>query len=252
MMKRIDYIKILISLLIYASLSNQAAQSQVLISLLLGDKLNSGDIEFGLDGGFNYSDMSNSEGNWARGLNLGFFFYFKLKENSWIHTGVLVKSPFGGNNLYPYPTGDEDVDSLMLTDGHINRNIRYFNVPITYCHYIYKPFFVEGGVMLGLRNKAFDEFISKSTVGDEIVVKRDIKNQVKALDAGLLAGVGYKFQKGLGIALGARYYYGLVNVHTDVNDIKHKNSNLYLFITVPVGKGRAEKKKAEKEQINNN
>jgi len=251
MKKRHVYIFLILTLIVIG-INNHSAQSQVLISLLLGDKLNSGKIEFGLDGGFNYSDMSNSEGNWARGLNLGFFFYFNLKENSWIHTGVLVKSPFGGNNLYPYPTGDEDVDSLMLIDGHIDRNIRYFNVPITYCHYIYKPFFVEGGVMLGLRSKAFDEFISTSTVGDEITVKRDIKNQVKALDAGLLAGVGYKFQKGLGIALGARYYYGLVNAHTDVDGIKHKNSNLYLFITVPVGKGRAERKRNENEQQMNN
>jgi len=32
-------------------------QSQVLIALLLGDKLNSGKIEFGLDGGLNYSSI---------------------------------------------------------------------------------------------------------------------------------------------------------------------------------------------------
>jgi hypothetical protein len=245
--------KFLIVFFFYISLSLPSAKSQVLISLLLGDKLNSGKIEFGLDGGFNFSNMSDSEGNWEKGLNLGFYFYFKMTDNSWIHTGVLVKSPFGVRNLYPYPTGDEDVDSLMLNDGEINRNLRYFNVPVTYCHYIYKPFFLEGGVMLGLRNKAWDEFVSTSTVGDDIIVERDIRDQVKALDAGLLAGTGYKFQKGLGISLGARYYYGLVNAHTDIEGIKHKNSNLYLFITVPIGKGRAEKRQLEKEQeINNN
>jgi hypothetical protein len=246
-MKHKKYILVLILIFLMIGISNHSGQAQVLISLLLGDKLNSGKIEFGLDGGLNFSHMSNSTGNWKRGINLGFYFYFKMNDNSWIHTGVLVKSPFGTRNLPTYPTGDEDVDTLMLNDGYIDRNLRYFNVPVTYCHYIYKPFFLEGGIMLGLRSKAWDEFLSSSSVGDEISVKLDIKDQVKALDAGLIAGAGYKFQKGLGIAVGVRYYYGLLNAHTDVYGVKHKNSNLYLFITIPIGKGRAEKKRLEKE-----
>ena len=34
------------------------AESQVIISLLFGDKLNTGDIEFGLDGGLTLSDQT--------------------------------------------------------------------------------------------------------------------------------------------------------------------------------------------------
>jgi len=41
--------------------SIQQAYSQILISLLFGDKLNSEKLEFGLDGGFNFSQMSNFE-----------------------------------------------------------------------------------------------------------------------------------------------------------------------------------------------
>lgn len=247
MKRKILFLSITISVLMIG-FSYQTASSQVLLSLIFGDKLNSGTIEFGLDGGWNFSYMTKSEGNWDRGLNLGFYFYIKLRENSWIHTGVLVKSPFGVSNLPAYPTGDDDVDSLMLNDGEITRNLRYFNVPITYSHYIYRPFFLEGGVMLGLRNKAFDEFSASSTVGDEIIVKRDIKDQTTTLDAGLIGGAGYKFQKGLGIAVGVRYYYGLVNVHTDVYGEKHKNTNLYIYVTIPVGKGKAERKRQEKEE----
>jgi len=221
----------------------------VLISLIFGDKLNTGTIEFGLDGGLNFSNMSNTEGSLAVGWNLGFFFYIDLTEKSFLHTGVLVKSPFGVNNLYPYPTGDSDVDSLMLNEGTVNRRLRYFNVPITYCYYIYDGIFLEGGFMLGLKSKAYDEFVATSDVGDEIVVSRNIKDQVTPLDAGALVGTGYKLQKGLGVSLGVRYYYGFVNAHTDSFGIKHKNSNLYMFVTIPIGKGKAQRKKAEKEQL---
>ena len=223
------------------------ADSQVLLSLIFGDKLNSGKIEFGLDGGLNLSNMSNTEGNMALDWNLGFFFYIDLTEKSFLHTGVLVKSQWGTNNLRPYPTGDDDVDSLMLEEGTMDRNISYFNVPISYCHYIYKGVFLEGGFMFGLRSKATDEMRATSDVGDEVIVKVDISKQMTRLDAGLLGGAGYKFQKGLGVAFGVRYYYGLVEAHTDNWGNKHNNSNLFFFVTAPIGKGKAQRKREEKE-----
>ena len=62
-------------------LSVGAVQSQVLISLLFGDKLNSETIKFGLDGGANFSSISGIGSqrmliNW----NLGFYFDFMLKS----------------------------------------------------------------------------------------------------------------------------------------------------------------------------
>ena len=247
-MKTLKYIRILLLTMAVLITSYRSSHSQVLISLIFGDKLNSGGVEFGLDGGINLANMSTTEGNMAHNWNLGFFFYIDLTEKSFLHTGVLVKSQWGVNNLYPYPTGDDDVDSLMVIDGTMDRMISYFNVPITYCHYIYKGFFLEGGFMLGLRSKANDEMRSKSIVDDDVIVRIDIRDQVTRLDAGLLGGIGYKFQKGLGISVGSRYYYGLVNVHTDNFGAKHSNSNLFFFVTAPIGKGKAQRKQEEKER----
>ena len=54
-------------------------QSQVLISLIFGDKLNSDKIEFGLDVGANYSTMSGFEsGRSLPSFNLGFYFDFLI------------------------------------------------------------------------------------------------------------------------------------------------------------------------------
>ena len=242
-----QHIKIIFTLILIGFIPRQA-DSQVLLSLLFGDKLNSGKFEFGLDGGINLSNMSNTEGNMAPDWNIGFFFYIDLSEKSFIHTGVLVKSKWGVNNLGPYPTGDDDVDSLMHGESTMDRNISYFNVPISYCHYVYDGIFLEGGFMLGLRTKATDEMRATSTVGDDVIVQVDISNQLTRLDAGLLGGAGYKFQKGLGIALGVRYYYGLVEVHTDNWGNKHNNSNLFFFVTAPIGKGKAQRAKEEKER----
>ena len=84
---------IILSLVLFV----HAGNSQVIISLLLGDKLNTGKIEFGLDGGLTMSDIQGlDQSKILRGFNLGFYFDIKMKNPNWIlNTGVLVKSPMG-------------------------------------------------------------------------------------------------------------------------------------------------------------
>src|SRR5688572_619638 len=119
-------------------LSTHVVRSQVLISLLLGDKLNTGKIEFGLDGGINYPDIRGLDAGKMRGnFNIGFYFDFKLKNPQWmIHTGVLVKSTMGSDHLPVYPLNNTDLDNAFA-DGEVKRKINYFNVPIE-MKYIFK------------------------------------------------------------------------------------------------------------------
>ena len=64
-------------------LVSQVMQGQVLISLIFGDKLNSPTLKFGLDGGANFSTVSNLSGaKYRTGFNLGFYFDFLLKKTS--------------------------------------------------------------------------------------------------------------------------------------------------------------------------
>ncbi|MGB5355735.1 MAG: PorT family protein, partial [Eudoraea sp.] len=82
----------------------QIAQSQVLISLLFGDKLNSDKIKFGLEGGVNFANVTNLEtATVTPNFNIGFYFDFKLKNspNWFLHSGVIIKSTMGAN-LEPY------------------------------------------------------------------------------------------------------------------------------------------------------
>jgi hypothetical protein len=85
------------------------AHSQILISMLFGDKLNSPNVEFGLEGGYNWSNINNLEsGDYSGRLNLGFYFNFRLKEQWFLNTGVLVKSSLG--------SGDLTTNDLLITD----------------------------------------------------------------------------------------------------------------------------------------
>ena len=215
-------------------------KGQVLISLLFGEALNTDKIEFGLVGGFNRSwlyDIEESEG--LNSWNIGFYFHIMLKENSFLSTGVLVKSNVGARGMPTYPIGDDDFDSVFV-DGELTKKINYFYVPILYQYRHKNRWYVEGGVQLGLRNKAYDIFTLEDSYGGDLDYTTDTRDDYKYLDAGLVAGFGYKLKRRLkSTAVGVNYYYGLMNI-SKIEGQKLRNSSLYVYFKIPIGAGMKE------------
>jgi hypothetical protein len=232
-----------ILLLITASYAR--SDGQVLISLLLGDKLNTGKIEFGLDGGLSLSNLQGSDPSSSRrAFNLGFYFDIKLKDPSWIfHTGVMVKSTMGAEDIPVYSLNNPDLDNAFV-DGSVIRKLRYFNVPAMIKYKWKNNFFVEAGPMFGLMNNSTDEFVSTIEKKDDLSYKLKIKDRYHPLDAGLIAGIGYRLLKGNGLNLAIRYYYGLVDITIDDTTPSQYNRSLYFAIGIPIGVG--EKQEATK------
>jgi hypothetical protein len=230
------------SFLIAALLSiTISANSQVLISILLGDKLNSGKVEFGLDGGLNLSDVQGlNGGNMAGRFNIGFYFDIHLKNPSWmIHTGVIVKGTMGAKNLPVYSLNDASLDAAF-EGGKVERRLSYFNVPIMMKYKFKNNFSVEAGPMLGLMNKSTDVFTQEVKDKDDLTYTVKIRDDYHPIDAGLMAGAGYKLLKGNGMNLGVRYYVGLVDVTLDDSGPDQYNRSLYFYLGIPIGRGKKE------------
>lgn len=239
-------LKIKLSIAVFLICLSTQVRGQVLISLLFGEALNTPKIEFGLVGGFNRSwiyDIEDSEG--LNSWNIGFYFHIMLKENSFLSTGVLVKTNVGARGMPTYPIGDDDFDSVFV-DGELTKKINYFYVPIMYQQRFNNRWYIEGGVQLGLRNKTYDIFTLEDQYGGDLDYTRDTRDDYKYLDAGLVGGVGYKLKKRLkSTAVGINYYYGLMNV-SKVPDQKIKNSSLYVYFKIPIGAGMKEKPEDDK------
>jgi hypothetical protein len=223
-------------LLIFAA----QAKSQILISLLLGDKLNNDRIEFGLDGGVNYSNIKGlPSSSTAPFFNVGFYFDIKTNNPKWLfHTGVIVKSTVGAQDIPTYTTGNASVDSVFV-DGSVFRKINYFHVPIMMKYKFTKRFFVEGGIAPALRTSAFDFFTQTIVDKDDLEYKKDVKDQFHRLDFGLIGGFGYRLMGGNGMNLGFRYYYGLVDVLISDASPDQYIQSLYLYVGIPIGAGKA-------------
>jgi hypothetical protein len=222
-------------------MSCTASYSQVLISILFGEKLNSPNIEFGLDGGLNLASIEGLEPSDDHGtLNLGFYFDFKIKKNpSWmLHTGVIVKSTMGAKDIPVYSTGNADLDNAMV-DGSVERRLGYFNVPILMKYKFANNLFVEAGPMVGLMNRSTNDIFTASIdERDDLNYKLNIKDRYHPLDAGMMAGIGYRLLGGNGMNLGVRYYFGFVDITIDDATISQYNRALYLAVGIPIGVGK--------------
>ncbi len=232
-------------------LSIQSVNAQVLISLVFGDMLNSPKVEFGLEGGANFSTISNLEGAKNRtDFNLGFYFDFMLKNPSWaINTGVIVKSTLGANDLPVYSLNNAELDNAFA-GGHVDRKIGYFNVPIMIKYKFDNHIYVKAGTQLGLLSKAYDEFKSDFE-GEDLTYKNKIRDQIHVIDAGLAIGAGYRLMGGNGMNLGVNYYHGLVTVMKGDSNPNQYHRSFYITAGIPIGKGKAEKKAEEKKEIEN-
>jgi hypothetical protein len=207
--------------------------SYEIIALIFGDALNTGKIEFGLDGGLTLASIDGIEGaepftTW----NLGFYFDIKLANPAWmVHTGVIVKSTMGTKNAPLYPLNDPVLDSAFV-GGSVTKRLQYFNVPIMMKYKFPNNIFVEGGVMLGLFYGATDTFVKSVQEKDDLSYEVDRKKSYHLLDGGLMVGAGYRLSS---MNLAIRYYYGLVDVNADVLLPSMYNRALYVNIGIPIG-----------------
>ena len=222
---------ILIVFLLFTSIQTQG---QVLISLLFGDMLNSDGLEFGLEGGFNWSNISEMETNKSlRTFNLGFYFDIRLKDQWALYTGVLVKSNLGVNELT-----SNDLTFLGTEtypeNGTYSQEMKYFLVPALLKYNFENKIYIEAGPQFGLMYDAWVEFNSNID-GKDGTVKEYNKDNINRFDAGIMVGTGYKLNKINGMTFGVKYYYGLLDVYKDRSGTK--NSSIFLKITVPIGAG---------------
>ena len=213
-------------------------QSQVLISLLLGDKLNSDGIEFGLEGGLNWSHISNMETDrYLPNFNLGFYFDIRMKDQWNLYTGVLVKSGLGTDHL-----SEEDLQFLEAEiyddPGDYSQKMNCFLVPVLVKYKFRNHMYCEAGPQFGLIYQSWVEFNS-DTEEKDIRIREYNNDMTNWFEAGLMAGAGYTLLKGTGMSLGVKYYYGLTTIYKDRPGAT--NSSFFLKMNVPIGAGKSRK-----------
>jgi hypothetical protein len=209
--------------------------SQVLISLLLGDELNTGKIEFGLVGGYNFSQIRGFEKPENFGTyNLGFYFDIRINKPWYFYTGVLVKSNLGTANLTANDLHKLGFETIEQSGSYLQRT-NTFQVPFEIKYRFENNIFVMGGIQTGLLYDAWVEF-NDETEEKETIEKFYNDDIFHRLDAGVIFGAGYKLphEKDNGMSFFVQYYYGFVNPYKTL-DGTDGYSALFIEATIPIG-----------------
>jgi hypothetical protein len=218
----------------------QVGHSQILISLIFGDKLNTDAIEFGLDGGLNISWMNGFESTSpVYDFNLGFYFDFRLKNQWYINTGVEVKSNVGLNNLTENDVAILDPTFIYSDSGTYRQQVNYFEVPANIKYRFKNHFYVKAGPQFALRGKSSLVFEGE-TNNKDVEISSKNGTLFDRFQISALAGIGYKLKQGEGMYIEVRYYYGLTNAFKG-DDFNVRNSSMYFNVGIPIGKDKKPK-----------
>ena len=98
--------------------------------------------------------------------------------------------------------------------------IKYINIPLLAKYYLSRTISLEVGPQVGIQQLA---------IADTPLGEYDASKNIKKIDLGVNAGIGYKFESGLNFS--ARYNHGFSNINKYVGD-KVTNHNAVVQVTV--------------------
>ncbi|MFC2125743.1 porin family protein, partial [Bacteroidota bacterium] len=205
----------------------------VLIAIVFGDKLNTPNVEFGINVGMNYSTLINTSNSEMKlGLNIGPFFNIRISDRFSFYPSVLPVLNVGTDNFPTYETGYTDLDdNLDLFD--VTRKMSYISVPLLFKYRIFNQVYFEAGPQVSLLKKARDIFHSDD-IGDGLTYENVITEELKQLDLGMASGLSYRLSKGEGLGIGVRYTIGFIDTLKN-NDGKSQNNSIFsINFSIPV------------------
>lgn len=220
--------------------------SQVLLTLLFGDKLSSENIQFGLEGGVNWSSITQTAADQRHpSFNLGYYFDIRLKNQWFLNTGVLVKATLGEKGLSSEELQFLDIP-IAEQAGTYTQVSNYFILPVLFKYNFKNRMYIEAGPQGGLLYSAYVRYTA-DTGDKEANIKYHNKDQINTIDAGFTVGTGYKLtKKRNSMTLGVKYYHGLTHVYKN-NPGTHNNS-IFAKLNIPIG---VPKKKTPKAKTKN-
>ena len=149
------------------------------------------DAVFGVKGGLNFYNVENDNN-------------VKYDTKTSFHLGMLlhihVASHFALQPELLYSAQGAKYNTGL---GDFNLKLEYANVPVMFQYMFDNGFRLEAGPQIGFLTNAKSEFNGSDS---------DVKNNMKKIDFGIGAGIGY-INPPTGFGVDARYNYGLSNIN---------------------------------------
>ncbi|MGB0403601.1 MAG: porin family protein [Salibacteraceae bacterium] len=212
------------------------SQSQIIIGLLFGKKLNNDKLKFGVNVGLNYGTINSFKTDYSKiGLNLGLFLDIKLTDDLILSPEFFAINETGGRNIPKYSI-DNGVIDMALNEASVKRTLKYISLPVILKYNIYKGIRLNIGPQFSYLTKAQDVFFKSIESGD-VIFRNNIKSQYNKFDFGGIIGVEYALLEGKGMSFSLRYFQGFIEASKSKNTINRSQYNQIIQFTtsIPVG-----------------
>ena len=208
--------------------------SQVLISLLFGEQLNKGPLEFGIDLSWNSSIITNIE-NPERLSRLGFGLYMthNLNDKIGFDYALFFNSPKGSGGMQA-----EDLFwevNPILTNGKLERRLEYFELPVEFFYKLNSRFALAGGGYVAYLHGTKDRITTDINFGANRF-ERSITGEMNRLDAGVSFHLKYHFIGQPGVQLKMGYQRGLVDIYKS-DELTAYNETIQFSVLIPIKMG---------------
>lgn len=213
-----------------------AANGQVLLGILFGDKLASEKFHIGLMAGANFSDISGVDGTKTKaGLALGLLGEWKVANNLYLQPELLPFYYAGAKNMPP--GGLDGIPELEdeVQDKERQTNLKYFEIPILLKYALGNGrWHLGAGPQIGFLMSAQDVY--DGVYENEITIRADRKDMLNSTDAGVTFVLEYKTGANpFAMGVTARYYLGLTDIVKDNPGEALYNRIFTLGITMAMG-----------------
>lgn len=226
-----NLIKPLLLFIIFTTSSKIVNSQAAILALIFGDKVASENFNLSLLIGGNLANVSNVDNSkMLYGLNFGLGCNIKLNEKLYL-TPEFKAVDWRGFKLNSYSLNSDNPDlNALYQDKALEVKLNYIAVPIVLYYRVSEK------VKIGLGPQI--SFLMNSTANFESndnTLQYSIKDETENIDYGLCADVSYTLyaaRKGKGLAVHARYFYGLSNVINNNNIIVTPESNKSSYFAV--------------------
>ncbi len=218
---------------LFFTITTCLVQSQVLIALVLGDKLNSDKLAFGLNAGTNFAVSPELDSkNLLPALELGLFLDVRLNERFIVRPEIYFSRVYKMKGMDPTPYYPEYVlDEYEEYDVHLKRQMEYMGIGGIFCTRVIDYFYVDLGFDLQLLIRASD-VLTGSHGTNKLELTHGFTKENNRIDPGLVGGISYRLRQGKGVSINARYRFGFTKYDYELP--AHNNEGFYITASIPI------------------
>jgi len=212
-------------------------QSQALIALLFGKKINIPDLVVGIQLGGNLSFQTNSSYDDPRAsFAFGAYSNFKFHPRWHLNTFMTFKSNRGMIGLDTSYTIYRPLDST-LQDVRFDRKLTYMDLNPEFQYAVTESFYIGIGPVISLLIKARDYYHNEGEKKTQN--EYNIYKQMNLFDVGISVDLQYTFGKGEGLSINLKYIQGFLNPYKHGVNPPAMSSFLNLGVGIPMtGRGK--------------